>query len=128
MGYSMNLWVGGLFNLAFFIFHLFFWKIFKWREDLHKLLPINRAVMQVLNICLMFVFLIFAYVSLFYIDEMRTTSLGLSLILLIAIFWGLRAIMQLIFFSRTRLMSYVFFVIFAAGCLIYLLAWLGLRN
>lgn len=127
MNSSMYLWIGGLFNLAFVIFHAFFWKIFHWGEDLKKLLPLNRSVMQVLNLAVMFMLLIFAYISLFFGDEMQTTCLGLALILLIAIFWGFRAILQLIFFSRTKLVSYILFVIFVVGCLLYLVPWLKLR-
>ena len=126
MNNSLLLWLGGLFNLGFFIFHIFFWKMFGWKDDLKKLQPINRAVMQVLNICLMFCFLIFAYVSLFLADQLQTTILGLSLIFLIAIFWAIRAILQYVFFSRTRMVSHILFIIFVIGCLLYLIPWLRL--
>jgi len=118
--------LGGLFNLAFFIFHIFFWKLFNWGKELAKLTPINRAVMQVLNICLMFVFLIFAYVSLFHTQEMLTTWLGQSLILFIALFWAIRAILQLAFFSRTKLVSYILFIIFIIGSALYLVPFLSI--
>ena len=128
MNYSVYLWTGGLFNLAFFLFHAFFWQIFAWKDDLKKLTPINRAVMQVLNLAVMFMLLIFAYISLFQMDELQTTSLGLTLIFLIALFWAIRAILQLVYFSRTKLISYILFVIFVIGCLLYLIPWLGLSK
>ena len=123
---SMLLWLGGLFNFGFFIFHIFFWKMFGWKDDLKKVQPVNRAVMQTLNVCLMFCLLIFAYVSLFMLDQLQTTELGLSLIFSIAMFWAIRAILQYVFFSRTRLVSHIFFVIFVIGCLLYLIPWLRL--
>jgi hypothetical protein len=58
---------------------------------------------------------------------MLTTPLGLTMTVFIAMFWGIRAVLQLVFFSRTRLVSYVFFVIFVIGCLLYFVPWLGLR-
>lgn len=127
MQYSFLIWIGGFFNLAFLIFHDFFWKIFNWNDDLKKLTPINRAIMQVLNLCLIFVFLIFAYISFFHIEAMLTTSLGLTMTVFIAMFWGIRAVLQFVFFSRTRPVSYIFFVIFVIGCLLYLIPWLGSR-
>jgi hypothetical protein len=127
MDNSLLIWIGGLYNFAFFIFHIFFWKMFNWGEDLKKLLPINRAVMQVLNLCLMFALLIFAYMSFFHNQEMQSTAIGVSLALFIALFWGIRAILQLVYFSRTKLVSYIFFVIFVIGFLLYLLPWLGSR-
>jgi hypothetical protein len=126
MNNSLLLWLGGIFNLGFFIFHIFFWKMFGWKDDLKKLHPINRAVMQVLNLCLMFYFLIFAYVSLFLADQLQTTILGLTLIFSIAMFWAIRAILQYVFFSRTRMVSHILFVIFVIGCLLYLIPWLRL--
>lgn len=125
MSGSIYLWLGGLFNLAFFIFHIFFWKIFNWRNDLKKLEPINRAIMQVLNLCLMFCLLIFAYVSFFHAYEIMTTNLGKCLALAIAVFWGLRAIFQYVFFSRKKLLSHILFVIFAIICWLYLMVWLA---
>lgn len=125
MDSSLSIWIGGLFNLAFFIFHIFFWKMFSWGEDLKKLLPVNRAVMQVLNLCLMFALLIFAYMSFFHNQEMLITPIGVTLTLFIALFWGIRAILQLVYFSRTKLVSYIFFVIFVIGFLLYLLPFLN---
>ncbi|MCK4894277.1 MAG: hypothetical protein KAT07_09935, partial [Calditrichia bacterium] len=90
---NADIWIltGGLYCLGFVIFHLTFWKLFKWQEDLTSLTFINRAVMQVLNLSLTFAFFIFGYISLFHAQELQTTSLGTSLLLLISIFWLLRA-------------------------------------
>ena len=125
MQYSVLIWIGGFFNLAFLIFHDFFWKIFNWNEDLKKLTAVNRAIMQVLNLMLIFVLLVFAYISFFHLQDMLTTPLGLTMTLFIGMFWGIRAILQLVYFSRTKLVSYIFFVIFVIGCLLYLIPWLS---
>jgi hypothetical protein len=66
-------------------------------------------VMQILNLCLTFVFLIFAYISLFHTAELPNSSLGNSLIGLISIFWFLRASEQVYFFGLKKPLSLVLF-------------------
>ncbi len=41
------------FNVALALFHLGFWRLFRWREELPKLHPVNRGVMQALNLMLL---------------------------------------------------------------------------
>ncbi|MGI8668399.1 MAG: hypothetical protein ACR2J3_00975 [Aridibacter sp.] len=111
--------IGGFLWLAVFVFHVFFWKLFKWKEELSKLSDVNKAVMQVLNLCLMWVFLIFAYVSLFHADELLTTSLGKSVLIGIVLFGIFRSVEQVIFFNLKDIRSK--FVLFVAilGTMIY---------
>ena len=120
MNLESILFAGGIYNIILIIFHLLFWKLFKWKKDLASLTFINRAVMQVLNLSLTFVFLIFAYISLFHAQELLSTNLGNTLLLLISIFWFLRAIEQIIFFGLKNLTSIMFFVFFLLGSIIYL--------
>ena len=114
------LFAGGIYNIVLVIFHLLFWKLFKWKKDLASLTFINKAVMQVLNLSLTFVFLIFAYISLFHAHELLSTNLGNSLLLLISVFWLLRAVEQIMFFGLKNLTSIMFFVFFLLGSIIYL--------
>jgi hypothetical protein len=111
--------IGGFYQIAFFIFHAMFWKLFKWNGELPKLSPINGAVMQVLNLCLMFCFLAFGYVSLFHTSELVTSSLGRILLLFMALFWLFRAVEQLVFFSARRPVSLGMFVLFLIGFCLY---------
>jgi len=85
------LYAGGIFNLGFVIFHLMFWRLFRWKQDLALLTVINRAVMQILNLCLMFMFLVMAYVSLFHAPELLSTNLGRTLLVAFSTFWNDRA-------------------------------------
>lgn len=111
--------IGGFLWLAVFVFHILFWKLFKWKWELSKLSDVNRAVMQVLNLCLMWVFLIFAYISIFHTNELLTTGLGKSILIGIVLFGVFRAVEQVIFFDLKDLRSK--FVLFAAliGTIIY---------
>jgi len=122
------LFAGGIYNIVLIIFHLTFWKLFKWKKDLVSLTFVNRAVMQVLNLSLTFVFLIFAYISLFHVQELIGTNLGNSLLLLISIFWFLRAINQIVFFGLKDITSTMFFVFFLLGSIIYMYPFLKIIN
>lgn len=117
--------MGGIFNSAFFLFHLLFWRIFDWKRDLASLRFVNRQVMQILNLCLTFVFLMFACISFFHAEELLKTGLGRSLLLLISVFWFLRAAEQAIFFGLRQLLSIAFFTAFLAGGLLYAYPWLA---
>jgi hypothetical protein len=111
---------GGFFHLGFVVFHLFFWRIFKWRKDLSSLNFINRAVMQILNLCLIFVFLTAGLISIFYAHDLVFTSLGKILIISISAFWFIRLIEQIIFFGFRKKLSVILSVLFALGSIVYL--------
>jgi hypothetical protein len=119
--------VGGIFNVSFAVFHLFFWRLFDWKHDLASLSFINRQVMQVLNLCLAFAFLIFAYISLFHTTALMHTNLGQALLLLISLFWLLRAAEQVIFFGLKNTLSVVFFAVFLFGGILYAYPWFIMR-
>lgn len=68
--------VGGIYHLGFAVFHLFFWKLFRWKEDPASLTHIDRAVIRILNLCLTFVFLLFGYLSLSHTQELLADGLG----------------------------------------------------
>jgi len=117
---EVSLLVGGIYNLVFAIFHLFFWKVFNWKKDLASLTPANRSIMQILNLCLIFMFGAMSYVSLMLPDQMLTTSLGKNLLVAFALFWFLRMLEQIVVFEEKSRLSAVFTLIFLAGGFIYL--------
>ena len=98
---------GGVYCFAFVIFHLLFWRLFNWREELRSLSFLNRCIMQVLNLGLTFAFVILV------------TPLGKSLLVLIALFWLARALEQIVFFKLKHWGSIAFLLIFLAGALLY---------
>lgn len=110
---------GGLYNIALVIFHLLFWQLFNWAEDLCSLSTLNRAIMQVVNLSLVFVFTMFAYLSLIHTTELLSTTLGRALLLSISVFFFLRAILQVVFFRLLRWGSVAFLVFFLAGGVLY---------
>ncbi len=116
--------VGGVFNLGFAVFHLAFWRLFRWKKDLASLTLINRSVMQILNLCLTFVFLVMSYVSFFHGPELIQTSLGKTILAAFSLFWFLRMVEQVIFFGVRNRKSLTFTLVFLLGSVIYLVPFL----
>ncbi len=116
----MLIFIGGIYHLAFAVFHVLFWKLFRWKDELSKLNVINRGVMQILNLRLIFIFLVFAYVSFFHSTELLTTGIGNILLLAIALGWLGRAIEQIYFFGLKKAVSIMMFAIFIVGAAIYI--------
>jgi len=111
--------LGGVYNIVLVIFHLLFWRLFDWKNDLRKLTFLNRAIMQVLNLSLSFVFIIFSYMSLAHTEELLTTALGHSLLILMSLFWVARSIEQIVFFKLKHWSSIAFLAFFLAGAFLY---------
>lgn len=111
--------LGGAYNIVLIVFHLMFWRLFDWRSDLRSLTFLNRAVMQVLNISLIAVFVIFAYISLAHTDELLTTCLGRTMLAGMALFWAARTVQQAVFFKLRTWASRAFLGFFGLGCALY---------
>jgi hypothetical protein len=110
---------GGFYTIGLIMFHLLFWRIFDWEQDLKRISFLNRATMQVLNISLTLSFIIFSYISLVHATELLTSSLGHSLLMLIALFWLARAIQQIVFYRLRHWASWAFLLLFLSGSLLY---------
>lgn len=123
MNYSANtiLFMGGIFNLGFAVFHLMFWKIFHWKDDLASLTHINRSIMQILNLRLTFVFLVMAYLSFFHKAEMISTNIGKALLISFSLFWFFRTLEQVVFFGVKNRISFALTLIFLVGGILYML-------
>jgi hypothetical protein len=112
--------IGGIYNLGFVIFHISFWKIFRWKADLRSVMEINKGIMFVMNFCLIYVFLFFSYISIFHNDLLLNSSLGNIILVFISLFWFLRAVEQIIYFEIKKPVSIVFTIVFIIGGILYL--------
>lgn len=101
-------------NLAFLVFHLAFWRLFDWGRELTKLHWANRAIMQVMNLRLIYVFGLFAALQIGFGEALLGTALGRFVQGGIALFWGLRAIEQVVFFRLWHIASTGIFAAFVA--------------
>ncbi len=95
--------VSGVLNLMFAVFHMMFWRLFKWKDELGRISADNRSIMQVLNLVLIFVFIAAAYIAFFHGPELIQTQLGKTLLISGALFWLLRAIYQPVFWGLNKI-------------------------
>jgi hypothetical protein len=107
------------FNIAFAIFHLMFWRLFGWKQDLPRLRAVNQAIVPVLNLALTFMFLLVGMIMLLE-PPIPTLLAGM------AVFWLLRALVQPIYFGLQQVASKLITVIFLLGTIGHGLAWYGL--
>ncbi len=112
---------GGVHALGFAVFHVYFWKIFRWKTELPKLHFLNRAILQILNIRLIYVFLLMAALCFFFTETLYTTALGRFLLAGFSLFWLGRTIEQFIFLKADNWMVNVLTALFAIGFLLFLL-------
>lgn len=121
MNKTLLLYICGLYNLSFAVFHIYFWKIFRWKEDLKSNSIANRAIIQILNIRLIYVFLLMAFIYFFSPDQLVTTKIGLVLLIGFLGFWTGRFIEQLIFLRvKSGLATVLTFILFI-GIILHLL-------
>jgi len=113
------IYIGGALHLAFAVFHIFFWKLFNWKESLRKTTPVNKGVMQVMNLCLIYLFLAFAFLSFFHAHDLLADDFGKTVLAVIAFFWLFRLIWQFEFFDWKKPLSIGLSVSFLALMMLY---------
>ncbi|NQX43368.1 hypothetical protein SAMN05421820_1172 [Pedobacter steynii] len=89
--------IGGVHSLLFGLFHCMFWDKLHWKSELKKVDPNNEAVMQILNLRIIYVFFLHAILCFFFIEELLTTSLGNFMLIGSALFWLGRTIEQFVY-------------------------------
>jgi hypothetical protein len=103
--------IGGILNALLVIFHCLFWKLFDWPGELALLSAENRAIMQVLNIGVIFGLAVFAIISIYFRHDMLNTRIGRFVTGAIAGFYILRAVCQLMFWGSGTESVIVFIIL-----------------
>lgn len=116
-----SLFFCGLYNLAFAAFHLYFWKIFNWKEDFKRNSIANKAIIQILNIRLIYIFLLMAFIYFFYPKQLLESELGFVLLLGFLGFWVGRTIEQFIFLRIKSKMVTILTIVFFIGIILHAL-------
>ena len=122
------MYIGGILNMLFVIFHLSFWTLFDWQQGLVSLSSDNRAIIQVLNIHTAYVLFVFAILSFVFANEMISVNLGRFVALAIAIFWGLRAVNQALFWNASSAESWMIIFVCLVMALLYLIPGLNFHQ
>ncbi len=121
MNVNYLLYSCSIFNIILVIFHLSFWKVFKWKETLAKGTKANAVATQIMNIQLIIWFAIMAFIYLFYTDELIHTKLGHALLIGYALFWIIRFIQQFIFLKIKGSFVIKLTILFLTGAIIHTL-------
>ncbi|MCL2560697.1 MAG: hypothetical protein FWE10_00020 [Rikenellaceae bacterium] len=111
----------GLLSLAFALFHIGFWKTFKWNEELKKLDVINRGVMQILNVQITYHFFFVAFICMAFPVELQSTKLGNAFLLGCSLFWVIRTVQQFIFFKANDYATYILTTAFIIAAVLFAL-------
>ncbi len=89
--------IGGLFNLLFAVFHAVMPQMSQWDAGLGSLSADYLSLMYIFNYIVMYVLVVFAYVSIFQWRSLSSTSLGKAISTAILGFWLVRAAEGVIF-------------------------------
>jgi hypothetical protein len=111
--------VGGSFNAFFTVFHIWLgWQI----QLLPGLLPEIKALMQMLNVAGILTIAFATFASFFCVEDLVGTSLGRATIILVALFYAIRAAEEIILAPE---FSPVIFGVCLVVAMIYTLAIAG---
>jgi hypothetical protein len=110
-----------LHSFAFAAFHLAFWKLFDWRRELASVGLPTRAITQILNLRLVYVFLGIGVLCLLFPAELRAAPLGRALLWFMVLFWIGRMVEQFVFLRINRPQVHVLSLLFALGAALF--AW-----
>jgi hypothetical protein len=127
----MKAWIiaAGMYNLAFAVFHICFWHLFRWRTELAQLGVVNRGIMQILNLCLIYTFAAVGGALLAWPSLIASSPLGHALLLGMTGFWILRAACQPLFYSLRPMPSALLMAVFLGGVAIHgEAAWLAVSR
>ncbi|NYZ62492.1 hypothetical protein [Luteimonas deserti] len=109
----------GVHSLAFAGFHLGFSRLFDWPRSLQSTTRVNRAVLQIANAQLVWVFAAVALACLLMPGPLATTPLGRALLGAMAVFWWLRLALQFVWLRLRRWQVHVLSAIFLLGGLLF---------
>ncbi len=110
---------GGVFNVLLALYHLTFWKNPKlnWAEELPRLGDVNRAILQVANLMMIYVLLFFAGLSFLLSTKESLCTFSSAVILFIGGFYLVRAVLQFPFFGASKIGVIIFIVcLLISGC------------
>ncbi|MGY0620323.1 hypothetical protein [Lysobacter sp. A378] len=111
----------GIHSLGFAIFHMAFWRLFRWRKSLASATAVDGAILQILNLRLIYVFLGMAVLCFCFTDELDDSALGQALLAGMSLFWVGRTIEQFLFLRINRPMVHVLTALFVLGAVLFAL-------
>ena len=110
-----------LHSFGFALFHLGFWRLFGWPRTLEGTTRANRAILQIANLQLVWVFAAVGLLCLLHPAELASTALGRAVLGGMCAFWLLRLANQFIWLRIHHPLVHVLSVLFACGAALF--AW-----
>lgn len=89
-------------SFLFAIFHMLFWKALDWKTQLATLNDDNRAVMQILNLRMIYLFIAVGVICLVYQEDLLNSRLGTAFLVVVSGFWIGRIIEDFLFAKLTH--------------------------
>ena len=122
--------IGGIHLLICGIFHLFFPKMFQWEKRLADLSGENKFrilnTLKLMNWNQLIFWLILAYISLFFSDELLSSPLGKSILTIIVLFWIIRIlIFQPLYVGFKTGISKLQILFFIPGLTLFIIPWIN---
>lgn len=108
-------------SFALALFHVAFWRLFRWPATLRDTTFANRAILQIANVQLIWVFLGVAALCLWFPAELRGTPLGRAVLAGMSGFWIVRLVQQAVFLRVHHPLVHALSVVFALGAALF--AW-----
>ena len=104
-----------LHSFALALFHVGFWRLFGWPRTLQNTTLANRAIVQIANVQLIWVFTGIGLLCLWMPDELVGTPLGRVLLAGMAAFWVIRTVTQFVWLRVHHRLVHALTVVFALG-------------
>jgi len=111
----------GLHSLGFALFHAAFWKLFRWPLSLRDTTLANRAILQIANVQLIWIFLFVAALCFLFPQALATSPLGRALLAGMSVFWLLRLVVQFVFLRLNQALVHALSGLFALGAALFAL-------
>ena len=118
---STIIYLCGLHSVLFAIFHASFWKLFNWSSALKSIGKENRAIMQILNLRLIYLFLFTAFLCFVFTKDLYSTSVGKAFMIGMSIFWMGRTLEQFIFLRFNHRLIHLLTFLFITGIIIFVI-------
>ncbi|MDR7191621.1 hypothetical protein [Luteimonas terrae] len=109
----------GLHSAAFALFHLGFWRLFDWPRTLMATTRPNRAIVQIANAQLVWVFGAVALLCFVMPAELAATPLGRAVLAGMAGFWWLRLVLQFVWLRVRHPLVHRLSVTFLVGAMLF---------
>jgi hypothetical protein len=101
------------------VFHALFARLFDWKNELSKMNVANRAIIQIANLRLIYLFILVAVLCFVFPVELATTPFGRFFMMGMSVFWVSRFIEQYIFLKVDHPMVHLLTYLFLTGAILF---------